>query len=334
MPRRPLLTVLAWIAAAALPAAFAHDVTPFSGPAFTDPEEVYEAVPSGWNEQPVRYPEWAQGADLAVTVDQQLYPLLKPWIDEYAEREGLHIAVDRGTCGISAGALNRQEVDVGGFCCPPSPTDRLPGLEFHTLGIASLALFVHPDNPIDDLSLQQARRIYRGEVRRWSELDPAAPDRLIHPVARLHCKARPGHWRLVLDNEDVFSVRLREVGSIPDMFSVVTSDPVAMGYETLWMVHRERDQGAVKILTVDGQAPTDTGAVAAHRYPLYRTFNVTTWTAPARRRDEARALVRYLSERVKEAGPQAPHHLVPADMLKENGWRFVGEELSGEPERR
>ncbi|HKJ76172.1 MAG TPA: substrate-binding domain-containing protein [Gammaproteobacteria bacterium] len=332
MSRRRLLTVLSWVAAVALPAAACgQDVPALSGPAFTDPGEVYDALPSGWNERPLQHPQWAEGADLAVTVDQQLYPLLKPWIAEYAGREGLRIAVDRGTCGISAGALNRQEVDVGGFCCPPSPTDRLPGLRFHTLGIGALALFVHPDNPVDDLTLEEARRIYRGEIRRWSEIDPSAPDRLIHPVARLHCKARPGHWRLVLDNEDLFSVRLREVGSIPDMFSVVTSDPAALGYETLWMVHRERDQGAVQVVTVDGEDPADAEAVAAHRYPLYRTFNVTTWTAPARRNDEARDLVQYLYKRMEQAGPRAPYHLVPAHLLRENGWQFAGEELIGEP---
>lgn len=307
----------------------AHTPAPLTGPAFTEPAQVYGDMPPGWADRPLAYDTWAHGADLAVTLDQQLYPMLRPVIRTYAHEHGLRIAIERGTCGISAGALSRKEVDVGGFCCPPSATDRLPGLRFHTLGIGALAVFVHPDNPVEGLTQAQVRAIYRGRLRRWSQTG-AGPDSLVHPVARLHCKARPGHWRLLLDDEDLFAVQLREVGTIPDMLAAVAADPAAIGYETLWMVNRERDS-PVKVLPVDGYAPTDAAALAAHRYPFYRTFNLTTWSAPGVRRDAADALVAHLMEAVERVGTGAPFHLVPAARLREQGWRFHGAELVGEP---
>ncbi len=46
----------------------------------------------------------------------------------------------------------------------PGATDRLPGVRFHTLGIAAIAFLVHPQNPIDNISTEQVRRIFKGEI--------------------------------------------------------------------------------------------------------------------------------------------------------------------------
>ncbi len=99
------------------------------------------------------------------------------------------------------------------------------------------------DAALDDLSLQQARRIFRGEISDWSALGgrlKEAGPRPIHVIGRRHCKLRPGHWRLLLAQQDLFSRDLLEVGTIKDMIASVSTDPLAIGYETLWMVQRYR----------------------------------------------------------------------------------------------
>ncbi len=92
-------------------------------------------------------------------------------------------------------------------------------------GMAALALLAHPDNPIEDISLDMARDIFQGKLNYWKKLGIAPNalgwDRIIRPVARPHCKVRPGHWRLLLHNEDLFSPRLAEVSTIPDMIAIV-----------------------------------------------------------------------------------------------------------------
>ena len=57
--------------------------------------------------------------DMVVSLDQQMYPAIKPIIDDYAKKNAIKILVKDGTCGISAGMLAKKSVDVGGFCCPP-----------------------------------------------------------------------------------------------------------------------------------------------------------------------------------------------------------------------
>ncbi len=109
------------------------------GEAFTDPGIFWQSVPSDWIQMPIKPEAEAQHADLAITLDQQLYPSLLPLIQTFAETHGLTIAVTRGTCEISAGLLLRKAADIGGFCCAPGRMDRLPGLRFHTLAIAAVS---------------------------------------------------------------------------------------------------------------------------------------------------------------------------------------------------
>lgn len=322
--RPPVLVLLLALLALCQPAR----ADELAGPAFTDPEQVIE-MPPAWRQKGIDYEAWARGADLAVTLDQHLYPALLPIVKRFAEASGLRVAVQEGTCGISAGKLEDKAVDMGGFCCPAATTDRLPGLQYHTLGIASLALLVNADNPVQRVSLDEAQGIFQGETYRWSDIDSKAGPGLIQPIGRLHCKTRPGHWRLILDNEDLFSPRLYEVPTIPDMLQAVANDPQAVGYEVVWNVIDSDVRPRLKFLQVNGVDPRDRQAVAAGKYPLYRVYNVATWSPERLQNEHADALLTYLYEHFEEVEPR--YGIVPAARLREQAWRFRDDELIGEP---
>lgn len=278
-------------------------------------------------------PAWGQ-VDLAVGLDQKMYPVLAPWIRRYAAQRGLHIRVLNGTCGTSAGWLRRHQIDIGGYCCPPGRLDRLPGLAFHTLGIMPIAIITHPDNPVSGLSSQQVRDIFAGRLHRWDDLtdDLQAPLFRGHIVAvtRLHCQRRPGHWKLILPHARDFSTGSVNVGAIPDMIRKVAAIPTALGFVTLPMVTRYRDFGRVRVLAVDGVRPADAAAVAAGHYPFYQTVNLASWQdGPGAAR--ARALLAWLRQQVTLR--RVPG-FVPWQALREAGWRFRGQELVGEPRNR
>jgi len=302
------------------------------GLAFTDPTLTWREVPPDWITQTVRPQPGAPEADLTITLDQQLYPALLPLIQQYAAKRQIRIAVREGTCGISAGLLSRKAVDIGGFCCPPRSMDRLPGLRFHTLAIASIALLVHPDNPVDNVSLEEARRIFSGEISVWSALGRGQNKRTqrpIHVIGRLHCRLRPGHWRLLLDSDDLFSPDLLEVGTIQDMVRSVSTDPLAIGYETLWMVQHYKQARQAKPLNLDGIRPDDRVALASGRYPLYRLYNITTWEGAAAK-PLAQDLVRFLHGRMDQL--DTIFAMVPASQLRRHGWRFKEDEVIDEPD--
>ena len=304
----------------------------FGGKAFTEPKTGVEMSPK-WVKQSIKYKKWAKGAHLAITLDQQLYPALLPIIQRYAKKKKLDIAVQEGTCGISNKGLIGKTVDIAGFCCPPGKTDRLPGIKFHTLGIAAIALLVHAENRIDNVTLKQARQIFQGHTFRWSELEvnkqtPGAR-RIIRVFGRLHCKQRPGHWRLLLDHEDLFSPRMFEVSTILDMIYEVARNPYAIGYETLWMSKRSPWHSKIKTLSINNITPMNNAQLITGTYPLYRTYNVTTWESASSKNSHAQTLVKYLLKTIEQINPK--YGIVSASKLRKAGWIFLENELIGEP---
>lgn len=303
------------------------------GPSFSDPA-AQAPVPESWEAKPVKYSDSDVDADLVVALGQQSHPIFHKLIPEYAKKNGLKIVVKHGTCGITAGRLLRKAVDVGAYCCPPGKSDRLPGLEFHSLGISAIALIVHPQNPLSNVTTQQARDIFQGKIARWSEVNPKHPvsiKALIKPVGRLHCKIRPGHWRLMLKNDDKFSPRLFEVGVIPDMISQVANNPSAIGWEVPIMTSHHQAKGQVKMLKIDGHAPTDLEYLKSGKYPLYRSYSLTTWKKDNQANQHAIKLVRFLQEHIEKI--HAGISYVPPSQLRKAGWKFIGDELIGEPAR-
>ncbi len=306
------------------------------GAAFTDPTKIFE-MDADWIKKPITYDSSIENADLVITLGQHLYPIAKPIIKKYAKERGLKIFINEGTCGISAGMLSRKAADIGGYCCPPGETDRLPGLKFHTAGIAALALFVNHSNPIDNVSIEQARQIFSGEINRWSEIKIASgengPSQLIRPVARLHCKLRPGHWKLLLANEDLFSPSIQEMGSIPDMIEQVSRNPRAIGYETMTSIYRyypHEKELKVKALKINGYAHNKPSDLLNGNYPLYRVISLTTWEGKNVQNPHAQKLVDYLIQEVEHIDSKLG--IVPVSRIRKAGWKFYGNELNGEPE--
>lgn len=301
-------------------------------PVFSDPGILSE-VAKDWEKKPFKHDSADADADLVIALGQQSYPIFHSLIHKYAEKNNLKIIVKHGTCGITSGRLRKKSADIGAFCCPPAKSDRLPGLEFHSLGISPIALIVHPDNPLQNISSKQAREIFQGKSTRWNQLKTTSTDNFQHiikPIARLHCKVRPGHWRGLLKNEDQFSPRLFEVGVIADMISQVSRNAGAIGWEVPLMVSYHRKKGSVRMLKIDGHEATDMNYVLSGQYPLYRSYSLTTWkTASKEKYKITKTLVKYLQQHIEKNYKEINY--IPPSQLRSAGWKFKGEELIGEP---
>jgi hypothetical protein len=304
-----------------------------AGEAFSDPATVLDMSES-WKYQPMHHESSIGKADIVIHFNRQVHHALRPLIELFGKENDLKIVLTRGTCGLTAGMLKKKQVDIGMFCCPPGKTDRLPGLSFHTVGIMSLALLVHPENSIDNITIEQARQIFQGEIHRWSELKDAKGNPgmniPIQVIARRHCKKRPGHWKLLLEETDLFSPKLQEVGAIPDMIYLVASNPAAIGYEVMQMVRELEDKGKVMTLKINGISPEDASKLISAQYPLYRTFSLTLWDNAETPNPHAEHLVEYLLEHVEKVDPA--YGIIPVSDLRQAGWKFKGNELIGEPE--
>ncbi|MBF0370416.1 MAG: substrate-binding domain-containing protein [Magnetococcales bacterium] len=301
------------------------------GPAFYPPEENTLLVSAEWVAQTIQHPKEAGDLDLLVTLDQHFYAPGEILIRRFAKQEGLSVNVQKGTCGTTAGMLAGKQADIGSFCCPPASSDRLPGLEFHTVGIVANALIVHPDNPIVNVTRSEAEAIFTGEIKKWNQLsDPGVRSLThnIHPTTRLHCKIRPGHWRTLLDNEDYFSPLIHNTSTMLDMMDVVAADPLAIGWVARWVMEEPGNLGKVRALSLDGVQPDDIAALSQGRYPYYKVLNLTSWKG-APDNPKADRLIDYLLENTHRI--DVKNHIADHKRLREGGWRFSGDEVIGEP---
>ncbi|MBF0127575.1 MAG: hypothetical protein HQM02_10240 [Magnetococcales bacterium] len=302
------------------------------GAPFTDPRQIV-TMPEEWIKRPIEYDAGAikERADVAITLDQQIFLMLGKQIAEYGKKKGIRIVNQEGTCGISDGFVAKKQVDLAGYCCAPDLPQRLPGIKHHTLGVAAKVFIVHPDNPVSNLTEEQLQKIYLGEYARWTDIKDLkeAPNLPLQVVGRLHCKARPGHWRLLLDNENLFSPRMKSVSSIPDMVSEVMANPGAIGYETFTNIMHYQKEKAPKFLRVEAHDPHDQAAVASLKYPLYRTFALALWEDKGIRNKHIDELVAFMMKEVEALGVE--HGFVPASRLRAAGWVFHGDEVVAEP---
>lgn len=298
---------------------------PLVGPAFLPSEETVRPSEQ-WPGKPFRHDPADAEADLVVIVNQQFYDHLSASIAGFARQNGLQIVLKKGTCGLSAGAVLAKSAEIVSFCCPPGAVDRLPGLSFHTLGIYPIAILVHPDNPVRELSWAQVQKVFQGGISNWSEL--GGHDEEILPIIRLHCKNRPGHWRLLLDRADQFAVRAQEVGSIDDVYELVAEHSEAIGYEAADDYYARGTQW----LKIDGMSPKNLDYLLRGAYPFYRVLNFALWDRPRHRQAKQieelfDRLVAYVEKHGREIG------LLPASELRAAGWQFDGDELIGAPAR-
>lgn len=302
------------------------------GPAFSDPTKLVE-MPQEWLDKKIEYDPAAkkEKADVVITLDQEIFLMFGKQVAKYGKEKGINIVNQEGTCGISDGFMMKKQADLAGYCCGPAAPQRVPTLKFHTLGIAAKVFIVHPDNPVDNLTFDQLQEIYHGDYTNWSEIKGLenAPNIPLHVVGRLHCKARPGHWRLLIDHENQFSPRMKEVSNIPDVITEVMNSPGSIGYDTLTNIsHYVKGKGP-KLLKVNGADPHDKAAIASLRYPLYRTFELSTWEGEGLRNKHVDELQNFMLKAVEKLGPE--YSFVPVSMLREAGWQFYGDEVVGEP---
>lgn len=294
---------------------------------FNDPRD-FQPMTEAWKQQPVRHSEGGLASDLLVHLSYQVADIWRPWLEQFARKEGVIIAIEEGTDGVAAGLLSRKEADIACYCGSPIKTDRLPGIRFHSVAAVPIAMFIHPDNPVKDLPLEKIQDIFRGDIQNWAQV--GGEDVRIQPVARSHCKKRKGRFR-PLDNMGELSSRALLVGSIQDMVSFVSKTPGAIGYEIVPQIKQELAEGDVKALRIGGIDPYDLGALVEGNYPYYRIYTFTTWDGEGRASNLSERIIQLLHRKTEQFS--AEFNMVPMSRLKSAGWIFYRDELVGEPNR-
>ena len=164
-------------------------------------------------------------------------------------------AVQEGRCdiGLSSRHLKAEELEAG--------------LSGNILAYDGIAIIVHPENPIADLSVETIAKIYTGEITNWSEV--GGNDAEIVLIGREAGSGTRDGFESITDTEDACKYR-QELTSTGDVITTVAQNPGAIGYASVASV-----KDTVKALKVDGVAPTEE-TIKDGSYVVQRPFVLVT----------------------------------------------------------
>jgi len=154
-----------------------------------------------------------------------------------------HIYVQGGgsTAGVEAARSHAADIGMSSRSLLPNEKD----LSAVMIAKDAIALIVHPENHIRNLSLAQARDLFSGKMKRWIEL--GGNDHPIVLVTREEGSGtREAFQKFVMGKEEISLAALVQ-DSNGAIRQVVSGDPNAIGYISLGLVNEK-----VRALAISG----------------------------------------------------------------------------------
>jgi len=176
-----------------------------------------------------------------------LVNLALAWAEEYQNQfPGIQISVTGGGSGTGFEALINETIDLANASRGIKPEEieeaKSAGFEPIEFIVANdaIAVIVHPDNPVSELTLKQVSKIYKGEYTNWQQL--GGEDR---PIVRLSRETNSGTHVYFLEevvrlgsseDKSIFSMDTLLLPSSEGIIAEVSSNPNAIGYDGLGYV--------------------------------------------------------------------------------------------------
>lgn len=189
----------------------------------------------------------------------------------FEDKTNIHINIQGGGATKGIRHVISGDADLGGTCrynLPDNPLEAGVGLE--PVAWDSLVVITHKDNPVENLSLNQVRQIYTGNITNWKEL--GGPDAKIVLFSRKSKNSGVGRTlrKLIFANFDQDIVSQQSFPSTGPLEKAIIETPYSMGITGISSA-KLRD---VKILKLEDVYPSFEN-VKAGKYQLYRPLYIS-----------------------------------------------------------
>jgi phosphate transport system substrate-binding protein len=212
--------------------------------------------------------------------------LCQRWAEAYMKaHKGQIVQVTGGGSGTGIAALINGTTDIC-MSSRPMKGDEKRKLRdrFQTMGVEipvakdGLSVYVHATNPVKEITFDQLRRIYLGEVTSWKDL--GGPDAPITLYGRENNSGTYVYFKdNVLKGRD-FSARTQTLPGTAAVVNAVAKDKNGIGYGGAAYAKGVRDLGLSTGAGKPAVLPTATN-VANGSYPLTRSLFFYTRVKPA-----------------------------------------------------
>jgi phosphate transport system substrate-binding protein len=208
-------------------------------------------------------------AEVTVVGSDTMLPLNRRLAEEFmVAHPGVAVRVEGGGTARGVAALIAGEADLCAASRPLAASE-IEALyaRFESLGVRflvaqdALSVYLHPDNPVRDLSLAALRAVFDGSIRSWAEVGGGALS--IEVVVRPPNSGTARFFRDHVLTGGEFAPQARTEVTTADVVRAVADNPGAIGFGGTAF-----GRGLVHC-AVEGVAPSH-GSVGAGTYPLTR----------------------------------------------------------------
>ena len=184
-----------------------------------------------------------------------------------AANEGVEFTYNPTGSGAGITAAQEGRCDIGLSSRALKDEEKAGGLKETVLAYDGIAIIVNPENPVNDLTLDQIAKLYTGEITNWK--DVGGNDAEVVLIGREAASGTRDGFESITGTKDKCQYR-QELTSTGDVITAVSQNPDAIGYASLASI-----KDSVKTLNVDGVTPSET-TVKDGSYKVQRPFVLVT----------------------------------------------------------
>lgn len=220
--------------------------------------------------------------------------LAQAWAEAYAQVDpAVSVEVSGGGSGTGIAALINGTVDIANSSRKIEPEElekakQNTGKEpmEYLVGYDALAVYVHKDNPINEITLEQLAEIFGegGKIEKWSQLgvknSACANDEIIR-VSRQSNSGTYHYFReAILGKNRDFKLGSRDMNGSKDVVELVSQTPCAIGYSGLGYHTADVKMLLVAKKAGDPTYPPSIETTLDHTYPIARPLFVYSLGTP------------------------------------------------------
>lgn len=202
-------------------------------------------------------------------------PIAKAFAEYYmAAHPDVNITVSESGSGNGAKSIVNGTCDIADMSRPMKDTEFKAAADkgiqpvAHVVALDGLPVLVHPQNPVAELTTEQIRKIYTGEITNWKEV--GGPDLAIVVITRDTNSGTYETFETMVMDKQKITEKAEYVGSNGAIRQRVQTTPAAIGYAGLGFLDK-----TVKALKVNGVYPS-AATVRTGEYPISRPLFMYT----------------------------------------------------------
>ena len=187
--------------------------------------------------------------------------------ESYETKTGTSVTYNPTGSGTGIKAVSEGRCDIGLSSRALKSEEEASGLTGTVLAYDGIAIIVHPDNPVSDLSVEQLAKLYTGEITNWKDVGGNDAEAVL--IGREAASGTRDGFESITGTKDKCQYR-QELTSTGDVITAVSQNPDAIGYASLASI-----KDSVKALNVDGVTPSE-ATVKDGSYKVQRPFVLVT----------------------------------------------------------